>query len=283
MKLFSAFRTRMTNYYSLTPIKLGCEVRGVDLKTEDRKEVLEQIKRDVALHRILVFRDQGVISGQRHVEISRWFGELESTFYKHTKSPHPDVFRVSNDRNEGCTGVGRTGWHIDGSFQPAPFAYSLYHMVSIPRTGDTVFAPLNEIVEGLEPGKRREWERLWMLSDRRSGPVHPLIYQHPITGKATLCFHLGMTYSYIWDHGTPDERMATDEEFERITRDIHHEFVKDSGKIQYSHKWQEGDFIISDNLAVGHEATPQTQLPVEVVGLRVLHRTTIKGTVPPAK
>lgn len=31
-------------------------------------------------------------------------------------------------------GVGRTGWHIDGSFQPAPFAYSLYHMVSIPRT-----------------------------------------------------------------------------------------------------------------------------------------------------
>ncbi|XP_069705019.1 alpha-ketoglutarate-dependent taurine dioxygenase-like isoform X2 [Periplaneta americana] len=273
----------MTNYYSLTPIKLGCEVRGVDLKTENRQEVIDQIKKDVAVHRILVFRDQGVISGQRHVEISRWFGELESTFYKHPKSPHPDVFRVSNDRREGCTGVGRTGWHIDGSFQPAPFAYSLYHMVSIPRTGDTVFAPLNEIVEGLAPAKRREWERLWMLSDRRTGPVHPLIYPHPITGKATMCFHLGMTCNYIWDYGTPQERMTTEDEFERITRDIHHEFVKDGGKIQYSHKWQEGDFIISDNLAVGHEATPDTQLPVEIVGLRVLHRTTIKGTTPPAK
>lgn len=48
-------------------------------------------------------QDQGVVGGDRHVEISRWFGEPESTFYKHPRSPHPDVFRVSNDRSEGCT------------------------------------------------------------------------------------------------------------------------------------------------------------------------------------
>jgi alpha-ketoglutarate-dependent taurine dioxygenase len=70
--------------------------------------VIEQIKRDVTAHRLLVFKDQGIISGQRHVEISSWFGELESTFYKHPKSPHPDVFRVSNDSNEGCTGMVMT-------------------------------------------------------------------------------------------------------------------------------------------------------------------------------
>lgn len=52
-----------------------------------------------------MFKDQGVVSGERHVEISKWFGELESTFYKHPKSPHPDVFRVSNDSEEGCTGI----------------------------------------------------------------------------------------------------------------------------------------------------------------------------------
>lgn len=283
MKVLSFFATIMKEYYSLARIKLGCEVRGVDLKIEARQEVIEQIKKDVALHRLLVFKDQGIISGQRHVEISSWFGELESTFYKHPKSPHPDVFRVSNDPNEGCTGVGRTGWHIDGSFQPAPFAYSLYHMVSVPLKGDTVFAPLTEIVENLPSAKRNEWERLWMMSDRRTGPIHPLIYPHPITQKKTMCFHLGMTSNYIWDYGTPHESVTTEEEFDRITKDIHYEFVKDGGKIQYSHKWEEGDFIISDNLAVGHEATPDTQLPRDVVGLRVLHRTTIKGTVSPAK
>lgn len=39
------------------------------------------------------------------VRISGWFGDLESTFYKHPHSPHPDVFRVSNDRQHGCTGA----------------------------------------------------------------------------------------------------------------------------------------------------------------------------------
>lgn len=66
--------------------------------------VIEQIKKDVISHRLLFFNDQGVINGNRHVEISRWFGQLESTFYKHEKSPHPDVFRVSNDASEGCRG-----------------------------------------------------------------------------------------------------------------------------------------------------------------------------------
>jgi len=59
----------------------------------------------------------------------------------------------------------------------------------------------------------------------------------------------------------------------------------ESELLEYKHvlRWVEGDFIISENLAVGHEATPDTQLPRDVFGLRVLHRTTIKGTLPPAK
>lgn len=79
--------------------------------------------------------------------------------------------------------MGRTGWHIDGTFQPAPFAYSLYHMVSVPKDGATVFAPLTELIEGLSQRKHAEWERLWMVSDRRSGPIHPLIYRHSKTKK----------------------------------------------------------------------------------------------------
>lgn len=125
------------SFYTLKPLKLGVEVRGISLQTDPPDDVIAQIKADVTSHRIVVFRDQGDISGLRHVQISQWFGDLESTFYKHPKSPHPDVFRVSNDEREGCTGVGRTGWHIDGSFQPAPFAYSLYHIVSVPQSGAT--------------------------------------------------------------------------------------------------------------------------------------------------
>ena len=66
------------------------------------------------------------------------------------------------------TAVGRIGWHIDGSFQPAPFPYSLYHMVCVPLKGGTVFEPLHEIVDNLPHEKRNKWERLWMMSDRKT-------------------------------------------------------------------------------------------------------------------
>ena len=124
--------------YEVKPLPLfGAEVTGIDLKTKVSEDVISVIKKDVTNYRLLIFRNQGIVSGDRHVEISKWFGELESTFYKHPKSPHPDVFRVSNSEEDGCTGVGRTGWHIDGSFQSSPFGYSLYHIVSVPSRGDT--------------------------------------------------------------------------------------------------------------------------------------------------
>lgn len=51
----------------------------------------------------------------------------------------------------------------------------------------------------------------------------------------------------------------------------------------FDFQWEEGDFIISDNCAVGHEASPETQTPRSKVGLRVLHRTTVHNPTPPAK
>lgn len=262
---------------------LGVIIKGVDLNGDISQELIQQFKTDVHKHRLLIFKEQGKVSGKRHVEISKWFGEFESTFYKHPKSPDPDIFRVSNVREEGCTNVGRTGWHIDGSFMEKPFGFSLYHMVSVPKKGNTDFVPLYELLESLPAKTRARWERLWMLPDRRDKILHPIVYPHPVTNLPTMCFHLGMTAAYVWDYGTDKQRVTSPEETVKIHEEIHNEIVKDNKRLIYSHKWEEGDFIISDNLSVGHEATPETQYPVEEVGLRILHRTTIKGTSKPQK
>ena len=62
----------------------------------------------------------------------------------------------------------------------------------MPTYGPTVFAPLTDIVEELPREQRIRWERLYMASDRRSGPIHPMIYSHPLTKKKVstivLCF-----------------------------------------------------------------------------------------------
>jgi alpha-ketoglutarate-dependent taurine dioxygenase len=56
--------------------------------------------------------------------------------------------------------VGRTGWHIDGSFQEKPFSHALYHIIGCPTDGATVFAPLTDIVESL-PAEKRCWCRFY--------------------------------------------------------------------------------------------------------------------------
>jgi hypothetical protein len=45
-----------------------------------------------------------------------------------------------------------------------------------------------------------------------------------------------MTSKYIWDCSAPHERVSMKGEFDRIMKDIYYEFVKNGGKIQYSHK-----------------------------------------------
>ena len=47
----------------------------------------------------------------------------------------------------------------------------------------------------------------------------------------------------------------------------------DAPSVSYSHKWEEGDVVIIDNLAVAHKAAPGAHTLDS--GLRILHRTTV--------
>lgn len=61
------------------------------------------------------------------------------------------------------------------------------------------------------------------------------------------------------------------------------QLLQENEDLVYRHEWKDGDFLITDNLALAHEATPETQLPVSQVGLRILHRTTVAGVHVPSK
>eukprot|EP01094_Clydonella_sp_ATCC50884_P004194 TRINITY_DN13270_c0_g1_i1.p1 TRINITY_DN13270_c0_g1~~TRINITY_DN13270_c0_g1_i1.p1 ORF type:complete len:186 (-),score=28.18 TRINITY_DN13270_c0_g1_i1:204-695(-) len=156
--------------------------------------------------------------------------------------------------------------------------------VSVPSTGNTIFCPLTEFVGAMSRETRAKYERLWMRSDRREGPVHPVIYPHPVTGNTTMMIHLGMITGFVYDYGASTQREATREEFAELRAELEGMFDAfwSSGRA-HSHQWEEGDFIISDNLAVTHIAAPESQLPRSQVGLRVLHRTTVDGTHRPSK
>lgn len=275
----------MTVPYRLEPISktLGCFVSGIDLNKDISSDVITKIKNDLVKHRLLIFKKQGKMSAENQIKISNWWGKIHSTFYKHPKSPHPDIFRVSNDEREGCVGVGTTGWHIDGTFAEKPFKVQTMHFWSVCKGGKTLFSPMRELVESLTGEKRKEWERLYFVA-RGSYVVHPLIYPHPDTKNPTMLFHNGrpfvQTYArdYTYETGKAESTFSKSE----ISK-FRGELSKRLQANAVGYEWELGDFAVIDNLAIAHFASPGTQRRRNEVGLRILHRTTVAGSNRPMK
>ena len=285
-------------FYSLTPLRseegragFGARVDGVDLSTVAlTPDFARQLKDDLRDYRVLLFRKQGRVPGQRQVDISAALGELESTFYKHPMSPHPDVFRVSNDESQGCTNVGRTGWHVDGTFQYSPFKYQTMHFHSVCEGGETHFVPLKEVFETASPALQSLWERLWMVTGR--GHSHPLVYRHPVRGDQTMIFHCGASFAKGWALESEASKGFAAGKAPEIDEILSHAEVKSQlteacqrtlPAYGLKMRWEEGDFAINDNTGNAHYAVPGTQADPRTAGLRILHRTTVAGDTVPTK
>lgn len=76
---------------------------------------------------------------------------------------------MSNDDEQGCRNVGRSGWHIDGSFMDKPFKIQTMTFWSVSDGGNTLFSPLAELVESLPEAQRKEWEDLYFVGSGESG------------------------------------------------------------------------------------------------------------------
>jgi taurine dioxygenase len=289
---------RFYNIRKITP-HFGVEGLDIDVSKVDLndKGFITQLKDDLVQHRAVLFRKQD-LSGQFQVDLSNALGTVESTFYKHPRSPHPDIFRVSNTQEEGCTRVGRSGWHIDGTFQMTPFMYQTMHFPSVALGGDTYFMPLKELYDSFSSEEQSNLDKLWMATGRRQAPIHPLVYKHPFRpNEKTMLFHCGKPFVEGWykdaenseeieeGNGNIINQVNVDNLIspgiiqEKLTRKIN-SIVDDLG---IKMEWEKGDFMISDNLGLVHYASEGTQTSSHAVGLRILHRTTIVGgaeTVP---
>ena len=63
-------------FYQIKPIQLGAEISGINLNEPISELVIEKIKQDVHKHRLLIFKKQGMMSTDRQVEVTQWFGEV---------------------------------------------------------------------------------------------------------------------------------------------------------------------------------------------------------------
>ncbi|RFF31778.1 TauD/TfdA dioxygenase family protein [Wenzhouxiangella sediminis] len=263
---------------------IGAEVHGIDLTAEQPPPsgVVTALEKEMASRGFLVFKNPRQLEVEDFLRASAWWGgrELHSTHGVHPATPggNKHIFRLSNDPRHGIPGVGPQ-WHNDGSFNETTFSHAGYHIIRpAEQGGGTYFAHQGAAYDALPPERQAFWERLSSVNSA-SGVVHPAVHEHPVSGRRSLWMHLGMTGAVI--EKLPDEegfRLLDAEELMQLCHeynDLLNAGLENGYAIAY--EYQDNDCIFIDNLAVAHRASPEAHLPPEEQGLRIMHRSTVRG------
>jgi taurine dioxygenase len=266
-----------------------------DLARDIDDPTFREIERAFHDNIVVVFRGQQ-LSNERHVEFSRRFGELEIHIVKkYLLLGFPEILLISNIRDQrgehiGLADAGFT-WHTDTSYRRRPSRCSLLYAKEVPHRdgrplGDTVFAntiaayevlpeAMKKRINGLKAIHRYSARRRVADSPRPKltreqleetpDVAHPIVRTHPYTGRKSLYVTAG---ECIGIEGMPeDEAVGLIAELDAHC--VRPEFL-------YRHKWQIGDLLMWDNAASMHLAICDYALPER----RLMHRTTVIGTVP---
>jgi len=240
------------------------------------------LEHEMAERGFLVFKSEREIDPEAFLAASCWWGgrRLNSTHGVHPATPggNRHIFRLSNDQRHGIPGVGPQ-WHNDGSFLPATFSHSGYHIIRPAENGGgTHFAHQGLAFEALTEDRQERWARLSSVNSA-SGVVHPLVHEHPLSGQKCIWLHLGMTGAVI--EKLPDRDgfgLLDADDLKQLCHDYND--ILNAGMTQgyaVAYEYGENDCVFIDNLAVAHRAAPEAHMPVERQGLRIMHRSTVKG------
>jgi taurine dioxygenase len=290
----SSHATSNLKFEPVTPI-IGAEVRGIDLREPLDPDTVAALRARLLEHKVLFFREQA-ITPEQQVRFSRYFGPVTPA-HPITNGlrelPELKVNDLSESRREYASrdisvddplrparrARTRTGWHIDITFVANPAAISLLRGWEIPAFGgDTLFANLEALYEGLSPSLQKYLDGLQAIHVRNDpdpkprfdgrppGPfasLHPLVRVHPETGKKIL-FLSGFIQAI---HGLRANESSA-------LLDFLEEELSGRADLQVRLHWTKDAIAVWDNRAVAHAGPVDGKF---LTGNRVVHRTTIGG------
>jgi len=270
---------------TITPLDpIGAQVSGIDLASGETppRDVLDALELEMARRGFLAFKNRKAIEPEDFLRASCWWGgrELHSTHGVHPATPggNRHIFRLSNDRRHGIPDVGPQ-WHNDGSFTPATFSHSGYHIIRpAEHGGGTYFAHQGIAYDMLPDARKERWGRLSSVNSA-SGVVHPLVHEHPVSRQKCIWLHLGMTGAVIEKlPDAPGFRLLQTDELKQLCHAYND--ILNAGLAQgyaVAYEYEENDCVFIDNLAVAHRAAPEAHMPAAQQGLRIMHRSTVRG------
>jgi taurine dioxygenase len=276
----------------LTPA-VGAEVENIDL-TALSTDDFEQIEAAWYRYSVLLIRGQKLTDDDL-LAFSRRLGELDpppnQEHGRQSPPGFPDVYVVSNVLDAkgepiGALGAGEAVWHTDMSYLDLPPDASMLYALEIPPNGgNTYFCGMQAVWKALPGTLKARVEGRRIKHDgtfnsggyvrqgvtptddphKAPGAWHPAVCVHPITGEPAL--YLGRRRnSYV--EGLPAA------ESDALLNELW-QFLN-SPRFFYEHHWQVGDLVLWDNRSTMHRRDP-----FDNATRRVMHRTQIKGKLPP--
>jgi taurine dioxygenase len=276
---------------------IGAEVIGLDLAREiddATARALNEVWLDAA---IVLFRGGGT-SDDRHLRLSRCFGELEVHPVESIRlEGNPEIIRLAEkgDRKQmtyhfdGEPVVGRIPFHTDLIYTTTPNRGAVLRMVEKPAVGgetawidtaaayDALSQEMKDKIEGLEARfdfivdlRKMRFGKTSKIEVGDFGNVdypefpdvaHPLVWTHPISGRKSLSLSTVHLIDMVGMEIAEGDLILD----ELVNHTI-------DGRFTYLHEWAEGDMILWDNWRTMHQAygaPPGYD--------RVVHRTTMKG------
>lgn len=268
---------------------LGAEMHDIDLAATLDEALIETLRQAWDSHLVLVARHQHVDDDQL-IGFAQRFGTLDAPGPNPYGEPfhktHPILNVISNivedGKPRGNLGDGEAVWHADMTYVERPPKGGILYALEVPEVGgDTWFANMYAAYETLPSALRQAVERrvavhdashnsagmlrrgFAQMSDVRDTPGarHPLVRTDPATGRR--CLFLGRRpRSWIVDMPVDESDALLDELWTHATQP----------SLCLVHKWQVGDLLMWQNLAVLHRRDA-----FDAKARRRMHRAQVSG------
>ena len=266
----------------------GAKVTGVDLSKGLNEETVREIRAAWMEHHVLAFPGQSLNDADLE-RVTQYFGSFGDKPFFVPIEDGGHVVALTRRADEKAP-VFAESWHADWSFEEKPpIGTCLYALTIPPVGGDTGFINQQKALADMPAELRSRLEGKMAIhsaavayapdgmygegekdSDRsmkitysekaRDTQLHPLIQVHPESGNETIYGCIG----YIMGFDGMDE-----EEGRQLVMDLY--AWQTRPEFQYTHKWEEGMFVMWDNRSVLHRANGGYD------GYdRELHRTTVR-------
>ena len=243
--------------------RLGAEIRGLDLKKGLDARLFRALEAALIENKVIFLREQNLDTAQ-HVEISRWFGELEVHPFR-PEGAFPEIMVLDNDKDNPV--LSTDVWHSDTTFRAKPTKYTILRSQILPETGgDTLWCDMEAAYMGLSPAFRtmldglkarhdfknfrvlftksdEDQKRLRRMEEMYPNPLHPVVRTHPVTGRK--CIYVNPQFTLHIDGLNADESDAI---LDVLFEQAH------TPEYQYRHRWSVGDVVFWDNQSTQHYA-----------------------------